>query len=118
MSWTVGYDENWKRDIGYGVPSICDHPGCTARIDRGLSYVCGGEPYGASMGAVFSFVTSTSSPEDHRNAVCALRGRQKLIRRLLTCRNGSNTKPPIRVGPHGVPHNLMPARNVNERLDV
>ena len=26
MSWAVGYDENWKRDVGYGVPSYCDHP--------------------------------------------------------------------------------------------
>ncbi|ARQ95393.1 hypothetical protein [Bradyrhizobium phage BDU-MI-1] len=29
------------RDIGYGVPALCDHPGCDAEIDRGLSHVCG-----------------------------------------------------------------------------
>ena len=28
MSWAVGYDSKWQRDIGYGVPSICDHPKC------------------------------------------------------------------------------------------
>jgi len=50
MGWSVGYDDNWKRDIGYGVPSICDHPGCPAEIDRGLSFVCGGEPYGGEHG--------------------------------------------------------------------
>ena len=22
MSWAVGYDETWHRDIGYGVPAI------------------------------------------------------------------------------------------------
>ncbi len=44
MSWAVGFDETWQRDIGYGVPAYCDHPGCMAEIDRGLSYVCGGEP--------------------------------------------------------------------------
>lgn len=47
MSWSIGYDERWKRDIGYGVPAYCDHPACSERIDRGLSYVCAKqEPYG------------------------------------------------------------------------
>lgn len=46
MSWAIGFDSKWNRDIGYGVPAYCDHPGCMAVIDRGLSYVCGGEPYG------------------------------------------------------------------------
>ena len=40
MGWSIGYDEKWARDIGYGVPAVCDHPDCDARIDRGLSYVC------------------------------------------------------------------------------
>jgi hypothetical protein len=57
MSWSIGYDNNWKRDIGYGVPSICDHPGCTEEIDRGLSYVCGGEPYGGDDGCGLYFCT-------------------------------------------------------------
>ncbi|MDQ0035467.1 hypothetical protein J2W30_003235 [Variovorax boronicumulans] len=57
MSWSIGYDNNWKRDIGYGVPSICDHPGCTAEIHRGLSYVCGGEPYGGDDGCGLYFCT-------------------------------------------------------------
>ena len=46
MSWDGGYDNNWNCDIGYGVPSICDHPGCNEKIDRGLSFVRGGDPYG------------------------------------------------------------------------
>lgn len=50
MRWALGYDDKWKRDIGYGVPSICDHRGCAAEIDRGLSFVCGGEPYGGEHG--------------------------------------------------------------------
>lgn len=28
MGWSVGYDDNWKRDIGYGVPALCDYPDC------------------------------------------------------------------------------------------
>lgn len=55
MSWSIGYDEKWKRDIGYGVPSICDHPGCGVEINRGLSYVCGGEPYGGERGCGLYF---------------------------------------------------------------
>lgn len=55
MSWAVGYDSTWGRDIGYGVPAVCDHPKCNAQIDRGLSYVCGGEPYGGKKGCGLFF---------------------------------------------------------------
>lgn len=55
MGWAVGYDERWKRDIGYGVPALCDQPGCGAEIDRGLGYVCGGEPYGGDLGCGLFF---------------------------------------------------------------
>lgn len=48
MSWSVG--EHAGRDIGYGVPAICDHPDCTEAIDRGLGYVCGGAAYGGDYG--------------------------------------------------------------------
>lgn len=51
MGWSLGYDDTWRRDIGYGVPAYCDHPGCTAEIHRGLAYVCcGSEPYGGEHG--------------------------------------------------------------------
>lgn len=47
MGWSLGYDEHWKRDIGYGVPAWCDHPDCDQEIDRGLARVCAGQqPYG------------------------------------------------------------------------
>lgn len=55
MSWGIGFDDKWDRDIGYGVPAYCDHPGCNAEIDRGLSYVCGGEPYGGDKGCGLYF---------------------------------------------------------------
>jgi len=61
MGWAVGFDERWQRDIGYGVPSICDFPNCCRTIDRGLSYVCGGEPYGGDVGCGLYFC------EQHRN---------------------------------------------------
>lgn len=55
MGWSIGYDGTWQRDIGYGVPAFCDHPRCKAEIDRGLAYVCGGEPYGGDKGCGLYF---------------------------------------------------------------
>lgn len=55
MGWEIGFDDNWNRDIGYGVPAECDHPRCKKTIDRGLSYVCGGEPYGGDKGCGLYF---------------------------------------------------------------
>ena len=55
MSWSIGFDSHWQRDIGYGVPAFCDHPKCKEEIDRGLSYVCGGKPYGGEHGCGLYF---------------------------------------------------------------
>lgn len=55
MGWAVGWDSTWERDIGYGVPAQCDYPGCTEEIDRGLSFVCGGKPYGGETGCGLYF---------------------------------------------------------------
>lgn len=55
MSWAIGFDKKWQRDIGYGVPAICDYPGCGHRIDRGLAEVCGGMPYGGDHGCGLYF---------------------------------------------------------------
>lgn len=56
MGWSLG--EHDGRDIGYGVPAFCDHPGCGAEIDRGLAYVCGGEPYGGEEGCGLFFCSA------------------------------------------------------------
>lgn len=50
MGWSIGFDEHWQRDIGYGVPATCDHPGCGAKIDRGLSFVTTNNPSPAVPG--------------------------------------------------------------------
>lgn len=55
MGWSIGYDNNWKRDVGYGVPCLCDNPDCLEEIDRGLSHVCGGDVYGGSRGCGLFF---------------------------------------------------------------
>ena len=58
--YSIGYDPNWDRDIGYGVPSICDHPECHEEIDRGLGYVCGNDVFGGEDGCGLFFC------ENHR----------------------------------------------------
>ena len=55
MGWSLGWDTNWERHIGYGVPAICDLPKCDKEIDRGLAFVCGSEPYGGDHGCGLYF---------------------------------------------------------------
>lgn len=38
------------REAGYGVEATCDEEGCTAKIDRGLGYLCGQMPGGDEYG--------------------------------------------------------------------
>jgi hypothetical protein len=70
MGWSIGYDENWKRDIGYGVPAYCDHPGCGEEINRGLSYVCGGEPYGGEHGCGLYFCSKHRQFREFNDGCC------------------------------------------------
>src|ERR1039457_6191291 len=70
MGWQVGFDSTWNRDIGYGVPATCDQPGCGEAIDRGLSYVCGSEPYGGEHGCGLYFCGEHLSRERHHHYVC------------------------------------------------
>lgn len=55
MGWSIGFDSDLGRDIGYGVPAPCDHPECAKIIHRGMDYVCGGEPYGGDHGCGLYF---------------------------------------------------------------
>lgn len=65
MGWAVGYDSNWNRWIGYGVPSTCDHPECGEEIDRGLAHVCSEDIYGGEHGCgLFFCVDHLSFGED------------------------------------------------------
>lgn len=42
MGWADCGTDSKGRPIGYGHRATCDHPGCKAKIDRGLAYACGG----------------------------------------------------------------------------
>jgi hypothetical protein len=71
MGWSYGFDTNWKRDIGYGVPALCDHPGCNEEIDRGLGYVCGADVMGGEHGCGLFFCGHHLLIHEKRGAVCA-----------------------------------------------
>lgn len=58
MGWSIGWDEKWKRDIGYGVPAICDHPRCSVVIDRGLANVCCSEEPRGGIGCGLYFCSN------------------------------------------------------------
>lgn len=70
MGWSIGFDSSWNRDIGYGVPATCDHPGCNEGIDRGLAHVCGGEPYGGGQGCGLYFCGAHLFALGHKCARC------------------------------------------------
>lgn len=67
MGWSIGFDTNWNRDIGYGVPAYCDAPKCMAELDRGLSYVCGEDPYGGEKGCGLFFCEKHLYYHQYRN---------------------------------------------------
>lgn len=41
MGWAFCGTNDHGQEMGYGVEAVCDEPGCTAVIDRGLAHVCG-----------------------------------------------------------------------------
>jgi len=78
MGWAIGWDSKWNRDIGYGVPTYCDHPGCGEEINRGLSYVCGGEPYGGDRGCGLYFCMKHLHLYERLPQLCERCGPRKL----------------------------------------
>lgn len=82
MGWAVGYDHTHHRDIGYGVPAICDHPDCNEKIDRGLSYVCGSDAYGGEHGCGLFFC------ETHRHLI-EVKGESEFVSLCDQCKHDS-----------------------------
>lgn len=89
MGWAIGFDERWSRDIGYGVPAVCDHPGCNENIDRGLAYVCGSDAYGGEHGCGLFFCEKHLF---HRNPRGAERG-------VNNCKRCATYRPPYKPKP-------------------
>lgn len=94
MGWAIGYDGKWKRDIGYGVPAYCDHPGCWRQIDRGLDNVCGGAPHGGVRGCGLYFCSK------HR------RYHARLPQLCARCERLRPPFKPVGEHPHWIAHKL------------
>lgn len=60
-----GTDSN-GRPVGHSHSATCDYPGCSEKIDRGLSYACGGEHGETERGCEKHFCTKhlNSTVED------------------------------------------------------
>lgn len=73
MGWSIGWDSDWNRDIGYGVVAYCDHPDCDEVIDRGLSFVCAGEEPRGGDGCGLYFCSEHHShyryPDDYEKII-------------------------------------------------
>jgi len=42
MGWSYCGERDDGEPIGYSVDATCEHPNCNEKIDRGVSYACGG----------------------------------------------------------------------------
>jgi hypothetical protein len=85
MSWAVGEGKD-GRDVGYGVPALCDLPGCDKRIDRGLSHVCGmintdGEDRGCGLHFCTEHLLYSRKYESQFCPHCWPRRRKALVRK-------------------------------------
>lgn len=66
------------RDCGYGVPAVCEQPGCDKEIDRGMGYCCGGAPdseiscaqYFCGEHLIFVEYTNDNGERDYSPQVC------------------------------------------------
>jgi hypothetical protein len=78
MGW-ARYRNHEGRECGYAVAATCDHPGCTARIDRGLGYLCGTTDAidGSGLREVLLFGAPPGHPQaEDRGVRTAVRGVQ------------------------------------------
>lgn len=78
MGWSLGYDNHWRRDIGYGVPAYCDHPGCGNTIDRGLAYVCANEQIRGGEHGCGLYFCGDHLVHHHKKGFCCERCRTNL----------------------------------------
>lgn len=75
MGWANCGDDDLGRPIGYAHGATCDAPGCSAEIDRGLSYVCGnmhgGDTYGCGRYFCTPHMTVCEMSDGSYNQLCA-----------------------------------------------
>lgn len=75
MSWSHCGNDSEGRPIGYAHAATCDHPGCEAKIDRGLSFACGGMHGQDEVSCEKYFceehLAYTLDSNDHLHRICA-----------------------------------------------
>ena len=49
MGWGYGILES-AEEVGYGVETVCGDETCSADIDKGMAFVCGGDHGGGEAG--------------------------------------------------------------------
>lgn len=85
MGWSIGVGKD-GRDIGYGVPALCDLPSCNEVIDRGLAHICGmintdGEERGCGLHFCVSHLLYAPKYESQLCPHCWPRRRKALKRK-------------------------------------
>jgi hypothetical protein len=73
MGWANCGKDSKGRPIGYAHAATCDHAGCKAKIDRGLSYACGDMHGDTEVGCEGYFC------EKHRTAYILTDGEEACI---------------------------------------
>ena len=91
MGWAHCGEDSDGRPIGYAVEATCDHPGCDERIDRGLSYCCGGMHGGEAIenhdGTAFVTTCARYFCPEHRAWVAGfIDGRDRGLEVCASCR--------------------------------
>jgi hypothetical protein len=98
MGWSIGWDGNWDRDVGYGVPCECDQPECSESIHRGLGYVCGSHPYGGQYGCGLNFCEKHQDVKEVKNKeTIQVPGEETIC--VSLCSNCFDGKPPFEPKP-------------------
>ena len=72
MGWGYGRTPQGK-EVGYNIAAICEEPGCTETIDRGLAYKCG-DMHGAAddyCDGYFCYAHLVLTDKGQRCARCA-----------------------------------------------
>jgi hypothetical protein len=75
MGWGDCGGDSQGRPIGYHFSAKCDHEGCDATIDRGLSYACGGMhgdgEYSCEKYFCDEHLSSYETPENDIISICS-----------------------------------------------
>ena len=82
----------------YGVPAVCEHPGCSEEIDRGVTYACGDASLGVGCGLFFCDEHLFMAGLNEEGAIVNWLEGERTVQLCDRCLNGEEpypTKPDI-----------------------